>query len=185
MLPPGGAEVDVAILFADVRGSTGLGERLGPTAFAALLNRFYQAAADVLLPRRAIIDKMIGDEVMAFFVPAGIVQYRAEAVRAAIDLIKVVRQGPNGEPWLPLGIGVHAGMAFAGKIGAEGVHDFTVLGDTVNTAARLQAEAKAGEVVVSEALYESVADAYPGLEQRVLNLRGRDEPITVRVLVPG
>ena len=184
MLPPGGAEIDVAILFADVRGSTGLGERMGPTAFAALLNRFYKVASRVLISHNVIIDKMIGDEVMAFFPPAVSSQYRLEAVQAAEELSRAVRDGGDGQGWLPLGIGVHAGVAFAGKVGSEGVYDFTVLGDTVNTAARLQGEAKAGEVLLSDAIYESVAYAYPGLEQKTLTLRGRDEPIAVRLLIP-
>ncbi|MBI4297451.1 MAG: adenylate/guanylate cyclase domain-containing protein, partial [Chloroflexi bacterium] len=58
----------------------------------------------------------------------------------------------------------------------------TALGDTVNTTARLQAEAKAGEIVISDALYQSVSESYPNLEQRLLTLRGRDEPINVRIL---
>lgn len=181
LLPPGGAEVDIAILFADIRGSTGLGERLGPGAFASLLNRFYKAATDSLLPHNAIIDKMIGDEVMALFGPM-FPDYRNNAVLAAESLMKAVGYGGAGEPWLPLGIGVHAGIAFVGRIGSGEVHDFTALGDTVNTTARLQQEAKAGEILVSDALYQDVADRYPGLEQRTLSLRGRDEPVAVRVL---
>jgi adenylate cyclase len=69
MLPPGGAELDIAILFADVRGSTQLGERLGPAEYASLLNRFYKAATETLIRHDAIIDKLIGDEVMALFIP--------------------------------------------------------------------------------------------------------------------
>ncbi len=68
-MPRGGAEVDIAVLFADVRGSTGLGERMGATAFAALLYRFYRTATDGLLAHNAVIDKMVGDEVMALFFP--------------------------------------------------------------------------------------------------------------------
>jgi Adenylate and Guanylate cyclase catalytic domain len=69
MLPPGGAEIDIAILFADVRGSTQLGERLGPAEYASLLNRFYKAATETLIRYDAVIDKLIGDEVMALFIP--------------------------------------------------------------------------------------------------------------------
>ncbi len=82
-LPDGGLEVDVAIMFADVRGSTALGEQLEPRAFAELVNRFYRVAIDVLSPYRAIIDKMIGDEVMAFFVSLGSENYRNNAVAAS------------------------------------------------------------------------------------------------------
>ena len=122
---------------------------------------------------------------MAFFVPVCGSQYRSMAVTAASQLLQSVGFGSPGGAWLPLGIGVHAGLAFAGKVGAEGVHDFTVLGDTVNTAARLQAEAKAGEVVLSEAIFQDVADEYPDLERRTLTLKGKAEPVAVRVLRMG
>lgn len=69
MLPPGGAELDIAVLFADVRGSTMLGERLEPAEYASLLNRFYAAATESLIRYNAIIDKLIGDKVMALFIP--------------------------------------------------------------------------------------------------------------------
>lgn len=184
-LPPGGAEVEIAVLFADVRGSAGLGERLGPSEFAALMNRFYRVATDVLIAHNAMIDKIVGDEVMALFLPALFPDYRAVAARAGEGLVRAVGYGGSGVPWLPLGVGVHAGPAYVGKVGTEGLNDFTALGDTVNTAARLQAEAAPGEVILSEAIYTAVADQYPGLEQRVQPLRGKEEPITIRILRPA
>lgn len=182
VIPAGGAEVDVAVLFADVRGSTGIAERLGPNAFAALLNRFYGAATNVLIPYNAVIDKMIGDEVMAFFIPAIGPHYRRSAVMAAVNLIKAAGFNRKEEPWLPLGVGVNAGPAFAGRVGSGAVHDFTVLGDTVNTAARLQAQAKAGEIVLGESLYQDVATLFPNAEKRVVTLRGKEEPVILRVI---
>ena len=185
-MPPGGAEIDIAVLFADVRGSTAMGERMGATAFAALLNRFYRVATDVLLAHNAMIDKMIGDEVMALFIPAlSGPHYRHAAISAAEGLARAMRQGGSGDAWLPVGMGVYAGLTFVGKVGTSGINDFTALGDTVNVAARLQAEAKAGEVVLSEAIYRELADHFPGLEERSLTLRGRDDPIVVRVMRPA
>src|SRR6202022_225584 len=92
--PAGGAEVDVAVLFADVRGSTGLGERASAADFAALLNRFYIVATRTLVRHDAVIDKLIGDEVMAFFV-RGIsgLEYRRRAVQAGFDLLRAVGDG--------------------------------------------------------------------------------------------
>lgn len=181
-MPLGGAEVDIAILFADVRGSTGLGERLGATAFATLMNRFYRAANDVLVTHGAVIDKMVGDEVMALFIPGFCgPEYRRVAVQAGEALVRAVGYGEGGEPWLPLGVGVHAGHAYVGNVGGAGVTDFTALGDTINTAARLQGEAQGGEVILSEEVYQPVAARYPDLERRVLTLRGRNEPLAVRV----
>src|SRR3954469_12734682 len=106
-LPPGGAEVDVAILFADVRGSTDLGEHTAPGPYAQLLNRFYAVATGVLLRHDAIIDKLIGDEAMALFLP-GIAgpDYRRRAVEAAVDVVREV------SPWLRVGASVNAGTAF-------------------------------------------------------------------------
>ncbi len=181
-MPEGGVEVDVAILFADLRGSTSLGERMAPRDFADLLNRFYRIAIDVLAPHRAVIDKMIGDEVMAFFVAMGSEHYRASAVAAAAELMRRFPEVLPDEATPRLGIGLNAGLAYVGKVGEGEVNDFTALGDTINAAARLQAEAKAGEIIMSEELYGSVAESYPDLEQRVLQLRGRQEPMKVRVL---
>lgn len=183
-MPEGGVEIDVAIMFADLRGSTSLAERMAPRDFAELLNRFYRIAIEVLAPHRAVIDKMIGDEVMAFFVAMGSEHYRASAVTAAAELMRRFPEVLPDEPTPRLGIGLNAGLAYVGKVGEGEVNDFTALGDTINVAARLQAEAKAGEIIMSEALYGSVVEGYPDLEQRVLQLRGRHEPMEVRVLRP-
>ena len=142
------------MLFADVRGSTALAESMGPREFAMLLNRFYQAATNGLSAHDAVIDKMIGDEVMAiFFLGAAGQAYRRSSVLAAEAVISSLGYGSASEPWLPVGIGVHAGPAYVGKVGSGNVNDFTALGDTINVAARLQAEAAAGEIVISEPVY--------------------------------
>jgi adenylate cyclase len=183
-LPSGGAEVDVAVLFADVRGSTPLAEQLGTEAYAALLNRFYRTATDVLLRHDAIIDKLIGDEVMALFI-RGVARddYRPKACRAGLELLQAVANG-DGTAWLPLGVAVHAGPAFVGNVGTS-VVDFTALGDTVNTAARLQAEAKAGELVLSDDIWASCPESRAPAERREVHVRGKAEPVPVRVIRPA
>lgn len=180
-MPHGGAEVDIAVLFADVRGSTALGERLGARELAKLLNSFYHAATETLIAHDAIIDKLIGDEVMALFLP-GIAgeSYRARAVDAACDLRRAIGTGENA--LLPIGIGVHAGPAFVGNFGAGGVVDFTAVGDTVNTAARLQGQAQAGEIALSEAVYAAVASRFPDAVARRAALRGKGEELEIRIL---
>lgn len=181
-LPPGGAEVDIAVLFADVRGSTALGEQLDPGAFAAALNRFYRAATEVLVRHDAIIDKLIGDAVMALFIPGFCgPQYRAHAARAAVALLKAVGYGTPRGPWMPIGAAVNSGTAYVGNVGGEGVVDFTALGDPVNTASRLASSAAAGEVLLSKDVYTAVAERFPNLEERRLNLRGKEAPFPVRV----
>ena len=182
-LPPGGLEVDIAVLFADVRGSTALGERLGPSAFAALLNRFYHAATEALIRYDAIIDKLIGDEVMALFIP-GICgpQYRRRAAEASVALLKALGYAQSAEPWLPLGVAVNSGIAYVGNVGGDGTVDFTALGDVVNTASRMQSNAAVGEVLLSEPVYAAVADEFPNAQSRTLSLRGKEAPVAVRVL---
>jgi adenylate cyclase len=174
--------VDVAVLFADVRGSTTLAERAGAKDFAALLNRFYFAATRALLRYDAVIDKLIGDEVMAFFVP-GISgpAYRRRAVDAGLALLRAVGYGAPEGPWIELGAAVNAGIAYVGNIGTA-VVDFTALGDTVNVAARMQQHAAGGELLVGERLAEQGCAHAP---RRTSQLRGRERSIDARVLTAG
>lgn len=179
-LPPGGAETETAVLFADIRGSTGLSESLGPTAYAELLNRFYRTATEVLIRYDATIDKLIGDEVMAFFVPgfAG-PAYKRSAIAAGQALLRGLGYGSEAGPWLPVGIGIDAGTAYVGNVGGQGFVDFTALGDPVNLAAHFQAAAKPGELLVGETAFAAVAERYPGCERRSLQLKGKENPIAV------
>lgn len=176
-LPEGGATVDIAVLFADVRGSTTMGERMNAAAFAGRMSTFYRRAMAILLKHDALIDKIAGDEVMALFIPGVAGEgYRREACEAAIEL----RESFQGT--LPVGIGVNAGPAFVGNVGVDTMVDFTALGDMVNTAARLQAAAGAGEIVFSEEAYRAISLELPGLERRELSLKGKEGGFAVRVL---
>ncbi len=182
-LPPGGAEIDIAVLFADVRGSTELAEGMTAKDYAELMNRFYLAVTRVLIRHDAIIDKLIGDEVMALFIP-GIAgeHYRRRAAEAATGLLAEIGYGSAGDPWLEVGVGVHAGPAYVGNVGADGIVDFTALGDAVNTAARLQGLAQGGHVVMGESVYADVRDRYPDLPLEEVSVEGRADPVSIRVL---
>ncbi len=182
-MPAGGAEVETAILFADIRGSTAIAERIGPTAYAALLNRFYDAATEALVRRDATIDKLIGDEVMAFFVPgfAG-PDFKRVAVKAAEELLEAVTEGPGRAPWLPIGVGIDAGVAYVGVVGGDDFLDFTAVGDPVNSAARIQAAAGPGELLVGDAAYAAVEDLFPDAPRRLISVKGKEAPIGVRSL---
>jgi adenylate cyclase len=144
-----------------------------------LLNRFYLAATRALLHHDAVIDKLIGDEVMAIFVQ-GISgpRYRQRAVEAGIDLLRAVGYGTADGPWLQLGAAVNAGVAYVGNVGAA-VVDFTALGDTVNVAARMQQHARAGELIVARGVADELAADAPPL---TLHLRGREQPTDAYVL---
>lgn len=182
-LPPGGTEIDIAVLFADVRDSTPIAERMNSTAYADLLNRYYLAASRVLLRHDAIIDKLIGDEVMALFIP-GIAggQYRERAAEAAIELLGAFGYGSKSGPWLDVGVGVQAGIAYVGNVGADGMMDLTALGDTVNTAARLQGMARGGEAVLGESVCADIRLRHPDVPLQQVTVRGRTEPVPIRTL---
>jgi len=177
---PGGAEIELSLLFADVRGSTGLAEELGNEAFRSLLARFYTTAASVVDARNGIVDKFVGDELVALFIPGFAGQdYAEDAIAAAEEL--VVRTA-DPEPWISIGAAVHVGTAFVGTVGEEEALDFTALGDSVNAAARLAALAGPGEILVSREAAAAAGLDTGGLEVRELDLRGRTETMEALVL---
>jgi adenylate cyclase len=178
---PGGAEIDLSFLFADVRGSTALAERTPPQEFSQLMARFYGAAAKVVDRRDGIVDKFVGDEVVALFIPgfAG-EDHASDAIAAARELMAETGND-GGEPWVPIGAAVHTGRAFVGVVGEGDAHDFTALGDPVNTTARLASDAGAGEILVTAAAAEAAQLDTAGLESRTLDLRGRDEHVVAWV----
>lgn len=180
---PGGAEACITMLFADVRGSTTIAESISPSDFHRLLNKFYKAATRVMVESDAWIDKLVGDEVIALYIPGFAGKDHARvAIEAAQQLMRDVGYGtPNG-PWLPIGIGIHTDTVYVGVVGSEGVTDITALGDGMNTTARLVSNAGAGEILVSEAAISAAGLDFSDREARELHVKGRTEPIHVRVL---
>jgi len=180
----GGVEIELSMLFADVRGSTSLAETMSPAEFSRLMNRFYAIATDIMLESDAFIDKLVGDEVIGLYIPGfSGPQHARLAVQAARKLSQAMGKESNDEIRLPIGIGVHTGIAYVGLVGTQGgVSDLTALGDAMNTAARLASEAGAGEVLISEATYEAGGLILRDLEKRHLDLKGKSESIHVRVL---
>lgn len=182
---PGGAEVEISVLFADVRGSTGIAERMAPGEFSQLLARFYGAAAEVVDDWDGIVDKFVGDGAVALFIPgfAG-PDHAQNAISAAREILE--RTGNDGpDPWIPVGVAVHTGTSFVGSVGEGDAFDFTAVGDTVNTAARLDGVAGAGEILVSESTATEAGLDTAGLERRSLDLRGREHAVDAWVLKPG
>jgi adenylate cyclase len=147
----GGAEIEASFLFADVRGSTALAEGISPTEFRRQLNRFYDTASRILVEHDAIVDKFVGDEVIGLFIPAlAHDEHAAQAVEAARALLRATGHADPGGPWIPIGVGVHTGVAFIGSVGKPPVTDLTALGDVVNTTARLASAAATGEILITE-----------------------------------
>jgi adenylate cyclase len=184
----GGAEVDATFLFADIRGSTSIAEHTSPAEFHALLDRFYGAVGRAVDQNGGLVDKYLGDGVVAMFVPVFTqgVQPEKAAIDAGLAMLRATGHAAGERPWLPIGVGVHSGPAFVGVMGTEGGQlDFTGVGDTVNTAARLGSVSADGELLVSVASAERAGLAIAGLERRRLELKGRQEPVDVVVLGSG
>jgi len=178
-----GAEVEISFLFADVRRSSDLARQLGTMEFTRLMQRFYTEATNVLFADDAVIEKFVGDEVVGFFMPllTG-PNHAAAAVRAAKDLLLGTGHGePNG-PWLPLGAGVHTGVAFVGMVSRGSSSDFTAFGDPINVAAHVASQAAPGEILVTDAAVAAAGLATDGLETRELSLKGHPaRAVVVRV----
>jgi adenylate cyclase len=180
----GGAEIELSLLFVDVRGSTTLAERMSPLEYSQLVNRFYTTATRVLVRTDALIDKIIGDQVAGMYVPgfAG-KDHARRALQAARAILKDTGHAADGGPWIPLGAGVHTGVAFVGSVGTgDGTSDITVLGDVPNTTARLSSIAQEGEILISDSAYSAAGLGFTDLEQRQLDLKGKSETLSVHVI---
>jgi adenylate cyclase len=180
----GGAEIEASMLFADVRGSTTIAEGMSPSEFRALLDRFYTVSSKVVFAHNGTIDKFVGDELVALFVPlfSGD-DHAALAVKAAEALLRATGHQDPGGPWVPIGAGVHTGLLWYGAVGHGEFIELTALGDAMNTTARLATTARAGEVLVTTAAAEA-AGLDPGLARRALDLKGKQhstEVVTIRV----
>ena len=176
-----GAEVEVSMLFADVRGSSKLARQMPVWDFTRLMNRFYKTSREVLIGADAIIEKCVGDEVVGLFLPFMTGEEHARrAVEAAEGLLRATGHGSADGPWVPLGAGVHTGTAFVGMVGAKGAGDFTALGDPVNIAAHLASQAAIGEILVTHEAATAAALSHRGLERRHVSLKGH--PVNAVVL---
>jgi adenylate cyclase len=181
---PGGAEVVLTMLFADVRGSTTLAEQMSAREFSQLINRFYKVATHVLIQTDALVDRLMGDEAIGLYVPgfAG-PQHPRKAIEAAQDLLRLTGHRDLKGPWLPVGIGIHTGRAFVGVVGSEeSTADFTALGDNVNITARLASQAGPGEILISDSACAAADIDLGKLDHRQLELKGKSEPIGVHVM---
>lgn len=175
---PGGAQIDVSVLFADVRGSTRLAEDRSAVEFRNLLQGFYATARDAITAHDGILDKFLGDGVMALFIPAFAGEaFASRAIDAGRALLRGVAAAP--EPRLPVGAGIHNGMAFVGVVGSGADRDFSALGDVVNVAARLGSQAAAGELLVSTDAARAGGLTVDDTKIRTVEIAGREQPLEV------
>lgn len=185
----GGKLTDIAVLFVDVRGFTSMSELLAPEQVVEILNRYLTLISDCILRHGGTLDKFVGDAAMAFWgAPLPQPDPVMQAARTAMDMVKGSRE-LNREleerfgRTVSFGIGVHTGPAVVGNIGSPRRMDYTAIGDTVNTAARLEANAPGGTVYISRA----VADALGGRAKTrslggSVKLKGKAEGFEVLVL---
>lgn len=181
----GGAEVAVSLLFADVRGSTALAEKMPARDFRTVLDRFYKVVFKAVDENFGVIDHLAGDGVMAMWTPRfGGEEHPAHAVAAGRQLVSDLNSDRVLRRRIPAGVGVHSGTAWVGVVGESGAHDFTVLGDVPNTVARLGSSAASGELLLSEAIAELASTDTSKMERRVLELKGKAQPFQAWVERP-
>lgn len=179
----GGQRCQITSLFADVRGFTSFSERMDPEELVSVLNRYLAAAADAVLAEDGTIDKFLGDAIMAWFnAPIPQPDHILRAVRAGMAIsksLKAIHQELAPEFHLGFGIGIHFGEAVLGLVGTESRLDYTAIGDSVNTAKRIQENATGGQILISEDVYKKV-DRYLWVRQvDPIHAKGKSHPIVV------
>jgi len=178
---PGGTELEVSILFADIRGSTHLAEQLENREFSELIQKFYVAGTKALYDHYAMIEKFGGDSLSAFFPPAFAGPNHAlTAIKAGKEILRVTGHGEGKTPWVPVGVGVNTGVAFIGSMNVEGGRsDIAILGDAVNTTARLSSQSAIGELLVGQRTMEMSGLSTDEHKSRDLSLKGKEETVKV------
>lgn len=181
----GGQKKDIAVLFVDIRGFTPLSESLQPEQVVEILNEYLALTTGVIFKNGGTLDKFIGDAAMAVFnSPFELDDYVFRAVCTAWDIAVGSKQKEQmfverfGVP-VSCGIGVNCGDAVIGNVGCDFRMDYTAVGDTVNTAARLESNAKAGQILISEYVYERVKDRVGVNEIGEIPLKGKSKGVMV------
>jgi adenylate cyclase len=180
-----GERREVTVLFCDVRGFTPLSERLSPEEVVALLNDFYTLMIETTFKHDGTLDKFMGDAVMAIFgAPIAHRDHSARAVLTALDMREGIaglnqKRAEQGKEGVAVGIGVSAGEAVAGTVGTEDRMEYTVIGDSVNLAARLESNAKPGQILISHRTWEAVKDVVDTRALGVIKVKGKEEQVEV------
>lgn len=179
----GGVNQKVSVMFADIRGFTQFSEHTEPHRVVEVLNEYFTRVTEVILDHGGMIDKYIGDAVMAVFgVPISKAKDAENAVHSAIQIQRLMEEmnrdaATRGWPELAVGIGINTGVVTAGNIGSPSRLDYTVVGDAVNIAARLMAEAEGGRVLISQSTAADLEARFELRRLRARRVRGRSEPV--------
>ncbi len=174
---------EVTILFADIRSFTAIAEKMNAEEVVSMLNQFFDAMVDIIFKNNGILDKFVGDQLMAIF---GLIPSKNnnsyDAIHAAIEMqdateeLMKVRAKQDKEAF-EIGIGINTGSAIVGNLGSENRMDYTAIGDSVNVAARLQQIAKGGEIIIGEETYRQTQGLFPTRKKGKLNVKNKIEPV--------
>lgn len=179
----GGKQVEVTALFADVRGFTAFSEKHTPEDLVAILNRYLAAAADAVLENEGTVDKFLGDAVMAWYnAPVLQPDHTLRAVKSALalrDAIQKLHGELPEEAHLSFGVGIHYGDAVIGWIGTEKRLEFTAIGDSVNTAKRIQENSAKNQILMSRVAYDRVKDRVDARPFAPVTAKGKSQPLEV------
>lgn len=174
---------DVTVLFADIRSFSTLAEKMSAEEVIEMLNQFFTAMVDIVFRNNGILDKFIGDQLMAVF---GIISHNRsapyDAVKAAIEMQEATKDLMNvrakeDKETFEIGIGINTGSVIVGNVGAENRMDYTVIGDSVNITARLQQAAKGGEIIIDERSFGQTKDHFCIREKGKLSVKNKTKPI--------
>jgi len=179
----GGTRKRLTVLFADIRNFTGLSERLSPEVVVEILNEFLSVMTDVIFKYRGTLDKFIGDAIMAFFgAPLEQTNHEELAVRTALQMQEEMKQlqkrwRDRGFKEIGIGIGINTGEMIVGNIGSSKLTNYTVIGDHVNLASRLQEIASGNEVIISQETYEAIRDKILVSEKFHTTVKGKEKAV--------
>jgi len=181
----GGSNRNIAVLFSDIRGFTSLSEKLPPETVVQVLNEYFSEMTPILFEHQGLLDKYMGDNLMALFgVPYESEDAAVNAVKTAVAMQKRLKElsGPlkeKAKAEICVGIGINVGTGTVGYIGSKERTDYTAVGDVVNLAARLEKQAKAGQIIISEPVRQALGDAFEVAPVGIISVKGRAEAVQV------
>jgi len=181
----GGQVRETTVLFSDIRGFTAMSEVMDPREVVEMLNEYFERMVEIIFVNEGTLDKFVGDEIMALYgSPIGHSDDPVRAVRTALSMCAALKQFneermAGGKPEVKIGIGINTGEVVAGYLGSSKALEYTVIGDTVNTGARLCSVAKADEVIISEATYSRIVDHFEVVELPPARVKGKANALRI------
>jgi PAS domain S-box-containing protein len=183
----GGKRTEITALFADIRGFTTYSENLAPERLVSILNLYLAAMADAVLAQEGTVDKFMGDAIMAWFnAPIPQPDHTLRAVKTALairDSVETLYKELSADAHLAFGVGIHFGEAVLGLIGTEKRLEYTSIGDTVNTAKRLQENSAKNQIIISKEAYERVKKQVEAKPLEAMTMKGKSKPVEVLEVV--